>query len=54
MLKSSQQIDSSSRSITFIKSPVEKDTSQPEISYTDPDTETKEMKYEKSKQKQVK
>lgn len=39
--KSSQQMDRSSRPITFTKSPVEKDTSQPEISYIDPDPENK-------------
>lgn len=37
---SSQQTDRSSVPITFIRSPVEKHTSLPEISYTDPETES--------------
>lgn len=40
---SSQETDSSSMPMTFIKSPVEKHTSLPEISYIDPETESKEQ-----------
>lgn len=49
LLMSSQETDRSSMPITFIRSPVEKHTSLPEISYIDPETKSK---YQCKKEKQ--
>lgn len=44
LLRSSRQTDSSSRPMTFMRSPVEKLTSLPDISYTEPERESNKIK----------